>query len=786
MTQESVSQPRANELYDQHRHTLHCATDRMFGVLLMVQWVAAILLAWFVSPYTWAGASSSVHQHVYFALTLGTLLTAWPTFLVLYCPGHAITRYSIAAAQAGWSALLIHLSGGRLETHFHIFGSLAMLAFYRDWKVLMIATVVTAADHFVRGLWWPQSVFGVFSDNPFRWLEHAAWVLFEDFFLLLSCRRSLKETHELCDRQAELEFHNSQMETTIENRTAELREHGQFLRSILDSLDASICILDSTGRVVEVNAGWIDYAAHNGGGTASTGIGSNYVQICRSTTGECRPGALAIADAIHAITNGSKESFTAEYPCHSPTQNQWFQVRISPLNGRGVGAVVVAHIDITDRVSANENLQVKTDEAELLALVARYTDNAVVITDRQSKIEWVNDGFTRITGYTLDEVRGRIPGQFLQGPDTNPATVATIRAAIARGEGFEVELVNYAKDKTPYWLAIEAQPILDENGEVSRFIAIESDISQRKQHFQEREHLQQELVAASRQAGIAEMATGVLHNVGNVLNSVNVSANLVAERLKQSAISSLQRACSLIDLHSDDLATFVTTDKQGRHLPDFIQQITQALSKENTEFQDEVASLLRNVEHVKEIVAIQQSLARPSAVRIEVCPSELMEDALGAIDGSICRHKITLVKDFADIPMINTDKHQVLQILINLLTNAKQAITAFDGSNSQLILRTGIQDEHTIFCEVEDTGHGIAPEDIGKVFQHGYTTRQSGHGFGLHNCANTATQLNGRLTAHSDGVGLGARFRLELPMVLASSQATSQKPDRSSDPLTVA
>src|SRR4051812_31030734 len=197
--------PLASELYRAHKRSIWRRTDRLFAVLMAIQWVFGIVAAAWISPRTWAGASSSVHPHVWAAAVLGGLISALPIALAIAMPGHAVTRYVISTAQMLWSGLLIHLTGGRIETHFHVFGSLAFLAFYREWKVLIPATIVVAADHLLRGIFFPQSVYGILTPNSWRWLEHAAWVAFEDVFLIASCFRGQKEMRQIAQRAAELQ-----------------------------------------------------------------------------------------------------------------------------------------------------------------------------------------------------------------------------------------------------------------------------------------------------------------------------------------------------------------------------------------------------------------------------------------------------------------------------------------------------------------------------------------------------------------------------------------------------
>jgi len=201
----AATRHRAADLFVQYQHEIYRRTDRLFAILMGLQWVAGIVFAVWVSPLAWFGPVSRTHEHVWAAIFLGGAICLFPALLGVFRAGEASTRYTIAIAQMLMGALLIHLSGGRIETHFHVFGSLAFLAFYRDWRVLVPATIVVALDHFLRGVFWPQSVYGVLVASQWRWLEHAAWVAFEDVFLFVSCTRSVVELKETASRTAALE-----------------------------------------------------------------------------------------------------------------------------------------------------------------------------------------------------------------------------------------------------------------------------------------------------------------------------------------------------------------------------------------------------------------------------------------------------------------------------------------------------------------------------------------------------------------------------------------------------
>jgi len=216
------TEDRSKALFYQHQQQVFRRTDRMFAVLMGLQWLGAIAAAYWISPLTWEGTASRVHSHVWLAIIFGGALASLPMFLAWRYPGKTATRHVIAAAQVLFSALLIHVMGGRIETHFHVFGSLAFLAMYRDWRVLIPATAIVAIDHFVRGMFWPQSVFGVLVASPWRPLEHAAWVIFEDVFLILSCRAGTLEMWNVAKKTAELERTNQTIERIIAERTTQL------------------------------------------------------------------------------------------------------------------------------------------------------------------------------------------------------------------------------------------------------------------------------------------------------------------------------------------------------------------------------------------------------------------------------------------------------------------------------------------------------------------------------------------------------------------------------------
>ncbi|TWC20753.1 MULTISPECIES: DAHL domain-containing protein [Pseudomonas] len=282
---------------------------------------------------------------------------------------------------------------------------------------------------------------------------------------------------------------------------------------------------------------------------------------------------------------------------------------------------------------------------------------------------------------------------------------------------------------------------------------------------------QSELLDTARQAGMAEIATNVLHNVGNVLNSVNISADLVSRKLRSSKAQGLGKAMQLINEHQGDLGAFLTQDAKGKLLPGYLNQLVDAIALEQQSMTDELAQLTKSVDHIKDIVATQQSYAGANNLMEPLHISELLEDALRMNSGALTRHHVTVVKEYNEVPQVMGDKHRLLLILINLISNAKYAMSDLSNRPRQMTLGVKIVEDSTLQISVKDDGEGIAPENMTRIFAHGFTTRKEGHGFGLHSCALAAIEMNGHLSAHSDGPGKGAQFTLQIPLKTVPEEA---------------
>jgi DNA-binding LacI/PurR family transcriptional regulator/signal transduction histidine kinase len=274
--------------------------------------------------------------------------------------------------------------------------------------------------------------------------------------------------------------------------------------------------------------------------------------------------------------------------------------------------------------------------------------------------------------------------------------------------------------------------------------------------------IQAKLIETSREAGMSEVATGILHNVGNVLNSVNVSTTLIADQIRQSKIVNVARVSELLRAHEEDLATFLSGDPKGKMISPYLTGLAETLALERTTITAELAHLQKNVNHIKDIVAMQQSYARTSGVAESIVVTDLVEDALRINAGSLLRHDINVVRDYQARPNISLEKHKVLQVLVNLVRNAEYACDESGRLDKEITLRTTVT-ECGVSIAVIDNGIGIPQENLTRIFAHGFTTRKDGHGFGLHSGALAAREMGGTLTGHSAGPGKGASFILELP-----------------------
>jgi PAS domain S-box-containing protein len=444
-----------------------------------------------------------------------------------------------------------------------------------------------------------------------------------------------------------------------------------------------------------------------------------------------------------------------------------------PENGQYGDCVAVAATDISNAREMKASLQ---QEQLLLRALLDNVPDSIYFKDLASRFIRVSASQAQKKGVGhTEDIIGKTDFDFFAAEHAQKA-FSDEQQIIRTGEPVvDIEERETWPDGRVTWVSTSKLPLRDPRGRTIGTFGISRDITSRKDAEQKLQIAQKELLEASRLAGMAEIASGVLHNIGNALNSVNTSISVVADQLARSRLGNFAKAAQLLDQHSGDLATFITADERGRQIPSYLLQLSTVLSQERETVQREIDQLRKSVEHMVEIVAMQQGYARNSCLVEDIAPSDLVDEAIHISSISLGRHGVSVTRDFAPTPMVRVTRHKVLQILVNLIRNAKYA-TDETGRTDNKIMTVSVSPaaaDRVKIC-VTDNGVGIASENLTKIFGFGFTTRKEGHGFGLHSSANAAKELGGSLHGASEGLGHGATFTLELPVAPAEALPAGQ------------
>jgi PAS domain S-box-containing protein len=476
----------------------------------------------------------------------------------------------------------------------------------------------------------------------------------------------------------------------------------------------------------------------------------------------------AWAQRVHPDDRARMEHAWAEF-CRQPTPSRFAYRTQADGEVRNFSEHVVAAggvpgwvgtiTDVTDLINARDHLR----KAE--TMFRNTFDQApigIAYADRRGNLLRYNQAFCAMLGFDPGELANKTIGDVTHGDD-----LARVSAELKRLWNGEIQFVDLEKrhirkNGKVHWVRITTALVREGDGKPEYSVEFLRDITARKESAEELERVHKQLMIASRQAGMAEVATNVLHNVGNILNSVNISASLVTERVKQSKAAGVSRLAALLHEKGSAVGDFLAHDERGRRIPEYLTSLGEQLTSDQNMALEELASLRDNLEHIKDTVAMQQSYAKLCGVTETVTVADLVEDSLRLNAGAFVRHGVTLHREFSEVPKITVDKHKVLQILVNLVRNAKYACDESGRSDKLLTLRIESAPGAVRICVI-DNGVGIPAENLSRLFTHGFTTRVDGHGFGLHSGALAAQELGGSLRVTSDGPGHGATFILELP-----------------------
>ena len=417
--------------------------------------------------------------------------------------------------------------------------------------------------------------------------------------------------------------------------------------------------------------------------------------------------------------------------------------------------------------AAHEEIQ--ASEKRFRAL-SDFAPVGIYLTDEDGRLVYQNSRCQELTGIsTEDAIAGRTWVQSIH-PNDLPGVTASLKESESKGLDFDHEFRFVCPTGEIRWIRLRTAVLRSETGGTAGRIGLVWDISDRKLAEIKLERINHDLLRASREAAIAEFASGVLHNVKNVINSISTSASVITDQLQQSKSTDLSKVTALLGEHAGDLGAFITEHPQGKIVPGYLAKLAERLDTERETILGELRHLEKNVRHVTEIVTMQQSAARPGGRSEQAKPVDLMEDSLRIVSSSLARHGVQVVREYAEnLPDVMVEKHKVLQVLVNLLRNANQACQASNRAEKQVTLRASNGGEF-VHLAVADNGVGIPPENLERIFEHGFTTKNDGHGFGLHSSARMVRELGGDLQAQSDGVGVGATFSLTLPIRLPATQ----------------
>ena len=414
--------------------------------------------------------------------------------------------------------------------------------------------------------------------------------------------------------------------------------------------------------------------------------------------------------------------------------------------------------------SLNSEKRRKVSAEHLLRTLLEHSPDCIYFKDRDSRLVAHSKAFNRLLALPEDtDLTGKTDFDFYGVDHAKDAfedeqeILRTGRAILGKPER------ESHPDGRHTWALTSKMPWRDEDGEIIGTFGISKNITEHKEQEAKLEELHKRLVETSRTAGMAEVASDVLHNVGNVLTSINVACSLVMERVRESRLAGLGTLAALMEEQGEGLGDFIASDPIGRKSPAYVAGLRDAEAADREYLAGEMSRLVGYVDHIKRIVAMHQDYAKTAGTSETVGMPQLIDDALQINAAALRRHKVTTRLEIEEMPDLVTDKHKVLQVLVNLIRNAKYALDESGADERIMTIRAGRQGDDAVRIQVIDNGVGIPRENLTRIFSHGFTTRRNGHGFGLHSGALSARELGGSLEAHSEGPGRGAEFTLVLP-----------------------
>lgn len=661
----------------------------------------------------------------------------------------------------------------------------------RYLQILAGVLLASSLAAFLLSAWLQKAI----SEPILELVQTAHYVASEKNYDVRAIKRSQDEIGFLFDgfnemlsqirqREAALQSARDNLELRVEERTRELqlaikerenaeaalRESQALYYSLVENLPAGVFRKDQKGRYVFVNSWFCKLR----GLTPSQIVGRTPFDLIEGENRSqllnhpefSRLKKLAVQGTVnHEFIMNTGQQIELEEDCADPSgRTVHLHVVKSPVFGPD-GVIIGSQgmmFDVTARKTAEAQLACERD---MLNTLLDNTPDSIYFKDLNSRFVRYSRSFMRHLKAESDEsILGKTDADFFTPEHALPA-LKDEQEIIRTGR----PVINVLEKETHAdgrvtWVLTSKLPWHDTDGSVIGTFGISKDITAIKEAEAKLEDVHRQLLETSRQAGMAEVATSVLHNVGNVLNSVNTSTSVITDLTRASRIDGISKLAALLEQNRGDLAGFFARDNKAETITKYLQTLARQMTSEQASVLHEIGQLNKNIEHIKEIVAMQQSYAKISGVREKNSLAALVEDSLRMHAAALVRHKVEVIRRFDEVPEILVEKHKVLQILVNLISNAKYALSSSAANPRQLTLSVSARTRDTLCISVSDNGIGIAPENLTRIFAHGFTTKKHGHGFGLHSGAIAAREMGGSLSVHSDGLGRGATFTLELPL----------------------
>lgn len=789
---------RTEHLFAAQRLSICKDTDRMFAVLMAVQWPVCVLAAMILSPKTWVGTTSSISNNVWAAVLLGGAISIVPIFLGFYKPGRTYTRFTIAVSQMLMSSLLIHVTGGRVETHFHIFGSLAFLSFYRDWRVLIPATVVVAADHILRGFLWPQSIYGMMSVEEWRWLEHAGWVIFEDTFLIIAIRRSVAEMQNIAQRSAAIRSLNEGLEVHVHERTAELAstnaslelevEHrrrmnveSQIVSEIAQfnaryrTADELLTFTDkTTGEMLKADCFYVAMADPKTDRLRMTYYRDTNDRVPSQFDVVGGLAALAFRSQPHSLFDREaimSANECGDAICEEPLPSAWLGVPIQSPK-RPIGVLVVQRWEgevfteddarLLSLVAHQIALSIERRKAEEVRLESEERfrdlfDNAPVAyheIDTQGRYIRVNRTEERLLGYTNEELKGRHVSELVVEKNSR-AAIADKLAGKAKLQAVERTFIR--KDGRRISVLTEDRLIRNEAGEVTGIRTTLQDITAMKL-------LEEKVVRGQKLESIGQLAAGIAHEINTPTQYVGDNV-----RFLQDSFSDLQ---TIID-KAVELTSLCRA--QGIN-PEALDEMDATVENADLEFlMEEVPKsfeqALSGIARISKIVQSMKDFAHPGTVAKSPADLNQAIESTMTVASNEWKYVAQIVTDFdATLARVPCHVSEINQVVLNMIINAAHSIADVignDGAAKGTITLGTKQIGDWAEIRITDTGKGI-PDDVKqKVFDPFFTTKEVGKGTGqgLAIAHNIIVEKHGGMIDIESELGKGTTFIIRLPIV---------------------